>query len=190
MTERKRSSRATRAMELAIEIPAVLVTFVMMVHITANAISRTFFNNPMSNTLEITQYWYLPIVAFLGFIAAQLRGQHVAADLLYERLPEVTKRFVLAAMFLLAAVVCLGFARFGWNEAVHAMDIRKTAGVSDLPAWQPYFLAPIAFASLTLQFGYAGIHALVKGVEDEGMVGEPEELLVLDQLATDERGAR
>lgn len=189
MSEPKRKSWATRALELAIEIPAVLVTFVMMVHITANAISRTFFNNPMPNTLEITQYWYLPIVAFLGFIAAQLRGQHVAADLLYDRFPQVTKRFVLAAMFLLAAGVSLGFARFGWEEALHAKEIEKTAGVSDLPAWQPYFLAPLAFGALTIQFGYAAIHALVKGVEDE-MVGDTEELLVLEQLAADERGAR
>lgn len=190
MTETKRKPVAVRAVELAIEIPAVLVTFVMMVHITANAISRTFFNNPLPNTLEITQYWYLPIVAFLGFIAAQLRGQHVAADLLYERFPDVTKRFVLAVMFLLASVVSLGFARFGWDEALHAMDIEKTAGVSELPAWQPYFLAPVAFAALTVQFAYAAIHALVRGVDGEGMVGDPEELLVLDQLATDERGAR
>ncbi|WP_436698047.1 TRAP transporter small permease [Nocardioides sp. BYT-33-1] len=189
MTEPQPKSRATRAVELAIEVPAVLVTFVMMVHITANAISRTFFDNPMPNTLEITQYWYLPIVAFLGFIAAQLRGQHVAADLLYERFPAVTRKYVLAVVFLLAAAVSLGFARYGWDEAVHAMDIRKTAGVSDLPAWQPYFLAPIAFASLTVQFAYAAIHALVKGA-DEGPAGDPDELLVLEQFAADERGAR
>jgi TRAP-type C4-dicarboxylate transport system permease small subunit len=180
---------ATRAVELAIEVPAVAVTFVMMVHITANAISRTFFENPMANTLEITQYWYLPIVAFLGFIAAQLRGQHVAADLLYERFPDVTRRYVLGVVFLLSAAVCLGFARYGWQEAIHAKEIGKTAGVSDLPAWQPYFLAPIAFASLTLQFTYAAVHALVKGA-DEGPAGDPDELFALEELAADERGAR
>lgn len=175
---------------LLIEVPAVLVTFVMMVHITANALLRTFWNDPLPNTLEITQYWYLPIVAFLGFIAAQIRGQHVAADLIYERLPAVTKKYVLATMFLLASAVSLGFARFGWEEAVHAMDIEKTAGVSDLPAWQPYFLAPIAFASLTVQFAYTALHALVKGVEEDGMAGDPDELLALEQLAADERGGR
>lgn len=189
MTEPNPKSPATRAVELAIEVPAVLVTFVMMVHITWNAISRTFFNDPLPNTLEITQYWYLPIVAFLGFIAAQLRGQHVAADLLYERFPEVTKRYVVAVLFLLAAVVSLGFAKYGWQEAQHAHEIEKTAGVSDLPAWQPYYLAPIAFASLTLQFAYVAIHALVKGV-DHQMTGDPDELLVLEQFAADEREGR
>ncbi len=189
MTELKRKSKATRIAELAIEVPAVAVTFVMMVHITANAISRTFLNDPMPNTLEITQYWYLPIVAFLGFIAAQFRGQHVAADLLYERFPQVTKRYVMFAVFAVAAILSLGFARFGWEEALHAKEIGRTAGVSDLPAWQPYFLAPIAFASLTLQFGYAAVMALLTGAE-EGPAGDPDELLVLEQFAADERKAR
>lgn len=190
MNETQLRSKRTSALMLVIEVPAVVVTFVMMMHVTANALSRTFWNNPMSNTLEITQYWYLPTIAFLGFVAAQVRGQHIAADLIYERLPRVTKKYVLAVMLLLSAVVSLGFARFGWEEALHAKEIGKTAGVTGLPAWQPYFLAPLAFASLTIQFGYAAIQALVKGVEDEPMVGDPDELMLLEQLSTDEKGKR
>ena len=58
-------------------------------------------------------------------IAAQARGQHIAADLIYERFPEVTKRYVLAVLSVLAAAVCLGFAWFGWGEAVHAVVVPR-----------------------------------------------------------------
>ncbi|MBM0124251.1 TRAP transporter small permease [Pimelobacter simplex] len=167
--------------ELLIEIPAVVVTFVMMVHITANALLRTFKDAPIENTLEITQYWYLPIIAFLGFIAAQARGQHIAADLIYERFPEVTKRYVLAVLSVLAAVVCLGFAWFGWGEAVHAKDIGKTAGVSDLAAWPPYFLVPLAFGVLVVQFLYAAVRAIVKG-DTQHVVTDPDDVLLLEEL--------
>ncbi|MCR1786269.1 TRAP transporter small permease [Nocardioides carbamazepini] len=166
---------------LLIEVPAVVVTFAMMVHVTANALMRTFANDPLPNTLEITQYWYLPIIAFLGFIAAQARGQHIAADLIYERFPEATKRYVLAVLSVLAAVVCLGFAWFGWGEAVHAKDIGKTAGVSNLVAWPPYFLVPLCFGILFVQFLYAAVRAIVKG-DDQHVVTDPDDVLLLDEL--------
>lgn len=164
-----------------IEIPAVVVTFTMMVHVTANALMRTFANDPLPHTLEITQYWYLPIIAFLGFIAAQARGQHIAADLIYERFPEATKRYVLAVLSVVAAVVCLGFAWFGWGEAVHAKEIGKTAGVSDLVAWPPYFLVPLCFGVLFVQFLYAAVRAVVKG-DAQHVVTDPDDVLLLDEL--------
>ena len=180
MTNAKRPASRFRP-ALLIEVPAVLVTFAMMAHITANALLRTFANDPLPNTLEITQYWYLPIIAFLGFIAAQARGQHIAADLIYERFPEVTKRYVLAVLALLSAVVCLGFAWFGWGEAVHAREIGKTAGVSDLVAWPPYFLVPIAFGVLTVQFLWAAFRALTRG-DTQHVVTDPDDVLLLEEL--------
>jgi TRAP-type C4-dicarboxylate transport system permease small subunit len=171
-----------RLVELLIEVPAVVITFLMMFHVTANAVMRTWFNSPIDYTLEIVEYWYLPLVAFLGFIAAQMRGQHIAADLVFEMLPSVTKRFVLAFMFALSSVTCLGFAWFGWGEAVHAMDIGKTAGVSGLIAWPTYFLVPIAFGSLTGQFLYAAVMA-IRHPESDHFISDPDDAMVLDDLA-------
>lgn len=181
MSTTERRSPAWFKPALLIEVPAVIVTFAMMLHITANALLRTFKNDPLPNTLEITQYWYLPIVAFLGFMAAQARGQHIAADLIYERFPEVTKRYVLSALSLLAAVVCFGFAYFGWGEAVHAHEIGKTAGVSDVAAWPPYYLVPVAFGVMTVQFLYAAVMAIVRG-ESQPVVTDPDDVLLLEEL--------
>jgi len=154
---------------LAIEVPAVVVTFVMMVHVTLNAVLRKYFGNPIDYTLEITQYWYMPVIAFLGFMAAQRRGQHIAADLIFQMLPTATRRFVLGLFWIVAAAVVAGLARYGWNEAEFAREIGKHAGITPVPAWQPYYLAPLAFGVMTIQFLYAAYHVFRHGVADESL---------------------
>lgn len=168
--------------ELLIEVPAVIVIFVMMGHVVANAALRTWWDNPIDHTLEIVEYWYLPLVAFLGFIAAQHRGQHIAADLIYERLPTVVRGAVLFVVLVVCAVTSLGFAWFGWEEAQHAHEIRMTAGVSTVPAWPTFYLVPLAFGSLTIQFLYGAVKSLLHP-EDGQVITDPDDALVLEQVA-------
>jgi TRAP-type C4-dicarboxylate transport system permease small subunit len=168
--------------EYLIEVPAVIVTFLMMLHVTANAVLRTFANAPLPDTLEITQYWYLPIVAFLGFVAAQHRGQHIAADLIFEHLPHVVRPYVLSFMFVLCTVVSAGFTWFSWPEALHSYDITRTAGVSDLISWPAYFLPPLAFGILTVQFAWAAVRAITDPtVAEAAVVGDIDDALLLDE---------
>src|SRR5699024_1137994 len=89
----------TNRMALAIEVPAVLVTIIMMVHISANALLRSFASSPVAYTNEVTEYWYMPIVVFLGFIAAQLRDEHVKADFIYNMLPAATRKYILGVAY-------------------------------------------------------------------------------------------
>src|SRR5690606_32736851 len=106
------ASKRPRPLQLLIEIPAIVVLFVMMIHVTANALTRAFASSPIPNTLEITQYIYVPIIALLGFMAAQSRGEHIVADLVAQYFPKRVRRVVLAGGYLLGVVVFLGFAWF------------------------------------------------------------------------------
>lgn len=164
------SARASGArpsrLRLLIEVPAVIVLVVMMLHVTANALLRSFASSPIQNTLEITQYIYLPIIALLGFVAAQARGEHIVADLVTHYFPRRIRRGVLFAGYAVAAIVTAAFAWFGSAEALHARDIGQTAGVSTVVSWPVMFLVPITFAVLTVQFGFAAVRAL-RGGEDE-----------------------
>jgi TRAP-type C4-dicarboxylate transport system permease small subunit len=170
---------------LIIEIPAVIVVFVMMLHITANALLRTFANKPLPDTLEIVQFWYMPIVAFLGFIAAQYRGQHIATDLLFERLPKAAQPYVLCLALAVSAILSGAFAWFTLQEALHSFDIRQAAGLTDVPAWPTHFLAPLAFGSLTVQFSLAAVRALTRP-DTEHVITDPDDVLVLEELERDE----
>ncbi|MFI1462302.1 TRAP transporter small permease [Nocardia carnea] len=169
------SARASGArpnrLRLLIEVPAVIVLFVMMIHVTANALLRAFASSPIQNTLEITQYIYLPIIALLGFIAAQQRGEHIVADLVTHYFPRPVRRGVLFAGYTVALIVSAGFAWFGLEEALHAREIGQTAGVSTVVSWPVLFLVPVVFAVLTVQFGIAAVRAL-RGAEDEDGDGD------------------
>lgn len=171
-----RSGRRIRP-ELLIEIPAVLVTFVMMIHITANALLRTFARAPIAHTLEITEYWYMPIIVFIGFIAAQLRNEHTKADFIFNYLPIVTRRWVLGIAYIVITATSLGFAWFGLLEALKAFEVQRTAGASTLPAWPTTFLAPISFGVLTVQFAIFSIQTLRgRGRADRTEMDELEEV--------------
>lgn len=164
---------------LLIEVPAVIVTFVMMVHIAANALLRALGGSPINHTLELTQYWYVPIIALLGFVAAQARNEHITADLIFDKLPAVTRRWVLGFGYVVTAVVMAGFAWYGWEEALHSAKIGDTAGVSTLISWPVAFLVPLVFASLTVQFGYVAYRAV--------MHPNTVEELIAAKVADDER---
>ncbi|TWG94797.1 TRAP-type C4-dicarboxylate transport system permease small subunit [Nocardioides sp. J9] len=178
------ASLATRVFTAVVEIPAVIVIFVMMVHVTANALMRTYLDHPLKYTLEIVQYWYLPILALLGFVAAQARGQHIATDLVYARLPRPFQRIVLFVVFGVSAVIIAGCAWFGWGEAQEAQRLNLHAGVSTVPSWQVYYLVPVVFGILAVQLAFAAIRGLAgHGLEMEEV--EPEDAIVLADLERD-----
>jgi TRAP-type C4-dicarboxylate transport system permease small subunit len=171
--------RVGRRFTQLIEVPAVIVTFLMMFHITLNALLRTFWNRPIDNTLEIAQFIYMPIVALLGFVAAQARGQHIAADLVFEKLPGVTRRFVGAGVSIVSALLCAVIAWFGWGYATHAQEIGQTAGLTDIASWPVYYLIPAVFAVLTVQYLVAAVREFVQ--PDVPAEDQPS---TLDELAT------
>lgn len=161
---------ARRHLLLVIQVPAVLVLALMMSHVTANAFMRTFMNSPIQNTTEITQYIYLPIIALLGFLAAQIRGEHVVADLLSGVMRGWVRRAALTFGHLLIALITFGFGFHGWGEARHAHAIGQTAGVSDVETWPVYYLVPVVFLIMSVLALASAVRSLR---DDQGMSHPP-----------------
>jgi hypothetical protein len=68
---------------------------------------------------------------------------------------------------------------------MHSYDIRKTAGVSDLISWPTYFLPPIAFAVLAVQFGWAAFRSITDpSVAEAPVVQDLDDALLLDEAGT------
>lgn len=149
----------------AFEFPAIIALFAMMLQVSYNAFARFALNAPLAGTLEMTQFWYMPIISLIGFVAAQARRQHVHADLVFSRFPEAAKRISLLLGYGLAALASAGFAWYGLEEANRAYDIQLTAGfTASIPVWPVTYLVPLAFSILTIQFFYACVQAL-RGAE-------------------------
>lgn len=130
--------------------PGVFVLIAMAVHITANALSRRLLGAPLPFTLEVAQYWYLPVVAAIGFVVAQLRNDHIIADLLFDRFPRASQPWVEGAGLMLSGIVSAGAAWFTLSTALQSLERHKTAGHSPLPTWPAEMIVGVSLAVLAI----------------------------------------
>ncbi len=148
------TAKVTRA-ERALAFLGVLFTLIAMFHITANVLMRYLFESPIRATLEMTGYWYLPLICIVGFVIAQLRNSHIEAELLYAQMPAKVQVDLLRFGFLIAAVTSAAFTYYTGHEALEAFEKRETAGALRVMIWPVKLAVPVTFAVLTVLFGLA-----------------------------------
>ncbi|MBP1327310.1 TRAP-type C4-dicarboxylate transport system permease small subunit [Leucobacter exalbidus] len=140
-----------------IEVAAVIVLVVMMLHVVLNALSRSLFKMPIYGTLELTQFWYLPALTLLGLIAAQARNEHIVADLLFDSFPAIMRKWTSFSVNVITAVVAALISWYGLSETVHAFDKMIMAGATDFPLWPIEALLTISYAAFAIQLLYTAV---------------------------------
>ncbi|MCP2237116.1 TRAP transporter small permease [Prauserella halophila] len=144
---------ATRILDIAGRVLLALgaaAVVVMMLHIVTNAAMRAFADAPLTGTNEYVTYWYMPVVAMLGFVVAQREWGHTEATVVHDRLPRRNRFELRIAGLVLVGVVCAGFAWFGWLEALHNRELELTGGVIGVVVWPVTFLVPVTYTVLTV----------------------------------------
>lgn len=147
---REHPARWERVIELVLLVPGAAVLLVMLVYVVANAITRTLFRFSLPATIELTQYWFMPVAVAIGFVGAQMVGQHVDADLFFGWFSIKAKRWLMICVCLFSAAFMVFWSWFALQEALYAMDKGIRAGYTDIPAWPAYFMIPIAFFGMAL----------------------------------------
>lgn len=163
-----REAKIARFCAGVVSLLSVLVMFAMMLHVTVNALLRTYAGRPLPWTFEWVQFWYVPVLALLGFVAAQRGREHIATDVFLRFVPIVARPWFVAGGWLLAALCAAGITLFSWDEAVGRFEVGASAGTSDIPVWPVYFVVPVVFIVLTGQFIAAMLSSLGEAVEIEG----------------------
>lgn len=116
---------------------------VMICHVVLDVVMRYFFNQTAPATLEVSQFWYMPIIVFLGMGVAQRTAQHISAPIIYDRLsPRLQFEFTVIGTALSVALL-LGYAWYGLEEALQLMRQGAIGLGSGVPIWQPRFLVPL-----------------------------------------------
>lgn len=156
-------NRVSRVFLALIELLAVIGIFAMMFHVSLNAFMRTLFSAPLFGTLELTSFWYLPLVAALGFIAAQLRREHIKADLVFEMMPRFAQIITFVVVTVACATVSALIFYYGLGEALHALSIGTTAGNTEYQTWFFQALTALAFLFLAVHYLTQVAVALRKG---------------------------
>lgn len=132
------------------EAAGAVALVALMLHTVGNALSRSITDSPWGGTLEYVEFWYLPLIAFMGMVTAQAQRGHVEARLLFDRLPATAQVIVQVVAYLLTLAIFLAFGYFSALEAMEARDLELTGGISEIPIWQAMFVVPAAFFAMSL----------------------------------------
>lgn len=135
-----------------------IALFAMMLLVSADAGGRYFFNSPVSGVYEITEFYLMMAVVFLGLAMTQTAGGHVRVELLVERLPTGVQR-LLEILFLLVTLVVFALVAYGAaRTSLQNIELNRwTTGVVAIPTGPSWAIAAIGSAAFCLRLLFQAI---------------------------------
>lgn len=134
---------------------SVFLFLTMLLVITTQIVSRYFLSIAIPWTEELSRWLYIYIV-FVGGSEAISRRDHIAVDILQNRLSERPKLVLDAIIHIVFAAVCLVVIYYGWTFT-ERMD-RLSSVTMDVKMSALYAAVPFGF---TLVFIKSVINALM-----------------------------
>ncbi|MEC9433823.1 MAG: TRAP transporter small permease [Pseudomonadota bacterium] len=140
-----------RLLNLAMIVAGVAVVL-MMLHVTADVVTRPFLSRPLPGTTLIVSDYYMVACAFLPLAYAQASDGHISMDIAAHLAPK-RAQYHMAGLALLIAVAV--FALLTWSAALDAQTKWKINSFSiefgtRIPTWPSYLLLPVGCALMTL----------------------------------------
>lgn len=141
------------------------ITLFMAIHVVIDVGGRTFFNNPLPGTLEITQYWAMVFIIMLAMAYTDVLGEHINATILTQQLSEKSKWvsdiLVQSVMFLMVGVLTY-FAIFA---AIRSTEMSQLVLSSvEIVIWPSKIVMAIGFALFTVQLSLSLVATVKRGL--------------------------
>lgn len=145
-----RTTGVLRQCDRAATAIGVLALLAMMALSVANALWRYLLNAPISNSMEIVTYWFMPAAMLAGFFLATARDDVVEVTLISDTLAPAARRLNASACAAVTAVIAGAFTWFTFHEAVESWQVGRTGGVTGLLIWPITFMVPLAFLGICI----------------------------------------
>jgi len=121
--------------EESLIIVAGMLVVVMMAVTMADVVMRSFFNKPLEGAYEITEFM-MGAVVFLGLAYMQRTKEHLAIEILTDRMSPRVRSVVRASGYLVALALFSAIAYESTAIAYQAWVIQDyTMGAAHLPLW-------------------------------------------------------
>lgn len=155
------------------QISGGVAIVIMMVQVTVNGVLRKLVGIQIPHTLELAQWWYLPIIASVGIIIAEIEREHFEVDAIFGMLPRAGRKAmsIFAHVLTLVLVACLAY--FSGLEAMDAAEIGRQESVTGIPIWPVCFVVTFSFATYAVLLVVRLYRIIVRN--------ESEQLVVVDQ---------
>jgi len=138
----------------AFAVVAGVTVLAMMVHVTADVLTKYLLNMPIVGTLEIVSHYYMVAAIFLPLAAVERRRGHLFVELFTAKLGP---RAILAldALGCLLGVVLAG--SITWMSTVEALRRTRSGEIIDavyytIPIWPTRWLVPLGAGLLALMW--------------------------------------
>jgi TRAP-type C4-dicarboxylate transport system permease small subunit len=153
----------------ALGVVAGFTTFLVMLLVVCNVVSRFAFSNPIEGTLEVTES-ALTVLVFLSLAMTQHEGGHIKVVLLTQRLPARLARWAECAALSLGALF-FGWATYAaWGFAHQSLEINEQQwGAINYPMYPIKF---VIFGGLLLLSCQYALDVLRLFVDDAHAAGE------------------
>lgn len=153
-------NRIAWRVENALSLVSAAIIMIAMLFVSAEVISRQFFNSPIPGHLELSELLN-PAIIFLAVAYTQSTGGHVRMTVVIDLLPPSARRFTEIAVKLLSigvySVLCLYSAQYAHRAWM----------ISDVTMSPPYFLVwpsavmvPIGLFLVSLRMYLETLHLL------------------------------
>ncbi|MCA0043378.1 TRAP transporter small permease [Celeribacter litoreus] len=129
-----------------------LIIVLMMVHVTADVVSKFLFSKPLPGTITFVSSYYMVTVTFLCLCVVEARNAHIDVELIAQHLPKRIQKILTA----FALVIGLGvFGTLTWKSSSVAYDKFEVGAFETeqrvkVITWPSYFLVPIGAGLMTL----------------------------------------
>ena len=135
----------------ALSVIGALGVIAMLVHVVLDVLMRFLFNNPITGTLEITTYYYMIAVAFIGAFSAQQRLEHIEITALTDRMgPNARLWFsVFADVITLAFLAALIW--YGWDIAMGSLEEAEVAEATQVLVSPAGFILPLGLGAYAIR---------------------------------------
>ena len=156
--------RLIKVVSIALAIPAAAACVALMLHVISDVIGRTFFNQPVQGTLEVTEHWWMITIVFAGLGYTQVQREHIRATAVIDLLSDRWQRASEVIATTLLAGIALVIAWYGWTAALESHQIREaTSSSPPVTIWPFLFLMPLGGIALALQ-SIATIYEVTHGI--------------------------
>ncbi len=131
---------------------AGLAVVVMMCHVTADVASRLLMGKPLPGTIVLVANYYMVLIVCLPLAFVERLDQHIAVDVVTDRLSVRLRLRLRAAAWLFSAAVFALLTYAAWLEAVDKFARKAFVIEHDLalPIWYSYFALPLGCGLLSL----------------------------------------
>ena len=115
-------------------------------------VGRSLFHTPFTGTLEMTAYWWMPMLTLLAFAFTEQQQEHIKVTILLDVLPPRMRQIVEGCFGIIATLLLIALTYYTLREALSSAALQKTTpSKPPVAIWPFMFVAVAGVGMLALQ---------------------------------------